>query len=811
MNDRHGNLEGEDGLRLYEATEDGVKLWIVSGTAKRGGKRWRRRFGSREAAEEFLARRMRNMELPAGGAETVFGLRLERGTGAATGTGEPLDRGAVSSARRRKAKDRNAGRATGWKLLLVIPAIALCLIVDEKLGGIRTKEKGSALISEAFEKNPSMSGWEVKGHGGEWVMDKEQKMERSMVVGDSVLSSPSVAVVGGEWYKLALRSKAHAFSEDGKRDFRGECVVRFSHTLESVPFAEALVPVSELQEWRMNELRFRVPSWPRVRGKASETMMRLEFSAKGGDGFQVDDVLVEKTTGGEVGRWADEMYGKLAAELAYRPKADRWARLPETLRKLRSHQRVRLAFVGGESMAQLASAPIDVFLERMYPGAIVEILGPMHRREGAGATEASFRELLMAGGADLIVFGGTAEEQSRREFGLLTEVVRSHNEVVGDRVEILLITDGWNKGEESAAGVRLSSDLRELDQDPEKNVVLPDDFRAQWVRRAATSNVEFLDAMGIVSEFVFGPAAVAKTGPPTAPDGVPDLFRVRDWLHAAETGRQVMGRILEAFFRPGETAPAKRQFSGARVRFFDPDSNAQDRATYLAVRSVFGVTSSDKPALALSLGGGPAFTAKGEAIGGGKVFRAQGQAIREIGYNFDEALDVRAGDIALYWSFRSDRSRGVEPGKLTAHLAYSDPAQGGREDRAQISVVVKPGAAAILGLSGGSFSEEELEHEVEAPVENFTDMTRVAKFRLVVRWAGGDRVVAEAASWNPRSNRWEAFVPFDRPGAPPLVMEMSIERHLLGVPKFSALYFEAQSEVPILDSVLVMVRPSIIK
>jgi hypothetical protein len=321
--------------------------------------------------------------------------------------------------------------------------------------------------------------------------------------------------------------------------------------------------------------------------------------------------------------------------------------------------------------------------------------------------------------------------------------------------------------------------------------------------------------MGIASEFFFGPAAVANVGPQAGSDGVPQSYWMRDWLHPNESGKEIMARILEAYFSPtGDNAATGGAVvdggKSAPVRMFDPERNVEDRDTYSAVRREFGASAVERPALALRPGN-EAMVRERAAGASGAAFRVPGQAIRESGYVFDEPLDVRSGDVLVYWSFRSDRSAGEENGKLTMHLAFSEPTAGGREDRSQVSLTVRPGAACVLGVGGGIEPKGVVEHLVEAPVENFIDLAKAAKFRLLLRWVGGDRVVVEAASWNPRSRRWEAFIPFDRPGAPPLVMELSTVRNLLGTSSFKSIHFEAQSAVPILESVLVAMRPSIIR
>lgn len=716
-------------------------------------------------------------------------------------------------------RTRRSERGSGeWSVRggsFVLMAVFLAFAIDMRMRRAEDGEGDKKLMATDFETNPLLSGWLSVGSGAEWTDAEQVSGRRAIALRQATWVSPAVQSEQLSWYRLAFRSKAPGAVENAGGVGYGRCAVVFSNEHGELTPSNVELTVYKSEEWQKSDLRFRAHPAVDGAGNLSAATMRVEFQTVGSQPYYVDELVLEKTAAAEVSDWADQFYSKLPAKLKYLGKGSRWQRLKGTMEKLRNHQRLRIVVLGDGIQGDLANAPIDVFLGRLYPGCTVEIVPSIKAGAGVSLFKDHMAEYVMRLKPDLLIVGGVSNTDEMRSFQSVVDQVRAHNTLARRNTEILLLTNGWSANAVGDGAFRFTSDMRELDQVPGNNVSVPDDFRGHLMQFAAENGVEFVDMMGIASEFIFGPAAIANVGPPTGVDGVPYSYWMRDWLHPDESGKQIMGRILEAYFAPSEvdgtgSRQARQELKSAPVRLFDPERNPRDQEAFAAARREFGTGAVERPALALNFGevGNPG---NRRVVEKSATFRLPGQPSRERGYIFDEPLDVRTGDVAVYWSFRTDRTQGEDKGSMTMHLCFTEPSAGGRDDRAHVSLTVRPGAASILGVGGGVLMENGMEHMVEVPVENFMDPTKVAKFRLLLRWAGGDRVVVEAASWNPRSKSWDGFIPFDRPGALPLVMELNTRRHLLGTTSFKSIHFESQSTVPVLEAALVTMRPSLIR
>jgi hypothetical protein len=816
------------GLRLYEQSEDDGTIWMVTGMSKREGRRWRRRFPTKEKAELFLVREVRRLragESGSGGREShediegaiVRGCEQEGGDDRASSD----ERSGIRGAEFGKAMGRRLRRGkrrTNGNIRMIVAAVLVALGaygVDRQFRGFLGPGVSGAVLESDFEVNPVLAGWKGKGDQVGWGEGTSAGGRGTLVVRQGEWVSPEAPAEPLQWYRMSFRSKVAEASQESAGKSELECAVNF-RSERAEGHRSIVMPLLRPHDgWEKSEFRFRGYPFPDALGNFRPAFMQVRFYSEEAVAVCVDDVRVEEATVTEVGIWADRFYAQLPSRLSYRGKETRWKRLTGTMERLRNHQRLRIVFIGDDVVESLARVPVDIFLQRLYPGSVVEIVPMTEVVSEFGRISETIVKALVGLRPDLLIVGGVSNNDDFPALQMIVDQVRANNAAGRRRAEILLLSKGWKSGGQDAEEMRFTSDMRELDQEVERNAAVPDDIRGRLLRFAAANEVEFLDVMGVVSEFIFGPAAHASEGRQTGPDGVPYTFRKRDWLPGDESGWHLVGRILEAYFSPtGDGAAIARAMGGdgesKPIRVFDPQRSAEDRATSAAVKLEFGVSAVERPALAARLGGE---RMQGEQRRGAGIaaFRVSGQSMREVGYVFDEPLDVRLGDVTVYWSFRSDRNAGEDLGKLTMHLAFTDPTAGGREDRSQVSLTVRPGSASILGVGGGAKASSEVEHLLEVPVENFIDPVRVAKFRLLLRWVGGERMLAEAASWNPRSNRWEGFIPFDRPGAPTFAMELSTARDLLGTSSFKSIHFEAQSGVPELESVLVTMRPSMIR
>ena len=819
----------ESGLKIYRASKAERSEWIVSGPAKITGKRWRRRFKNKELAEEFYNREAEKLNSERGTPGRFIDLPFKlknancppetfgsSGTGCYKKTEEEIGechnvysrntygyKSVASDSRRRSTSGMGA-------VLLTVSVVLLGYAVDRKFLPPTVPEK-SIPIRADFEANPLLSGWRSSGPGAEWT-DAERVSGRAAIsVSGGTWESPVVNGNVGEWYRLAFRSKGPNNELSLRKTAPRGCAIAFTDGNGEPAGLSLGFDVHQASRWQMNEFWFRSQVLIDTNGNLRPTNLRIQLYADKRNQFFADEIILERATVAQVAKWADGVYGNFPSPLTYNPDGNRWERIPSFMAKLSGHQKVRILVVGDEMQRELANAPIDLFIERSYPGSAVEVIAVGESEMRLDGTRWNLTSLIMSYKADLLILGGMLSVADVPLLQELVHAVRANDIATRRKTEMLVLTSGWRSDTVRKDGSRFSSDMRELNQAVAKNPTVPNDMRGQLLKFAAANEIEFLDLMGILSEYIFSAASEAKAGPGTGADGVPYGFWTRDWIHPAEVGKHLMARILESYMAPKSAAAEGRDTRKQIPKKARGDMLARDLNLAGEARKRFQVSPLERPIFVKSFDND--LTVGHEDVRGGKpvTFRLGSDARKESGFNFDQPADLRQGDVAVYWSFCSDRSAGEERSKVGMHLCFTDPGKGERHDRAQVSLIVRPGGVSILGVGGELLEEQSVEHPVEVPVENFVDATTEAKFRLILRWTGGDRVVVEAASWSPRSKRWEGFIPHDRPGAPPLTMELSILKNLMGTAAFKSIFFESASNVPKLGTVLVTVRPSLVR
>jgi hypothetical protein len=200
------------------------------------------------------------------------------------------------------------------------------------------------------------------------------------------------------------------------------------------------------------------------------------------------------------------------------------------MRALQTGGTLRVVMLGDSIVNDTANSAFDVRVERLYPGAKLNIVTSV--RGGTGCQyykEANrVKEYVLDLRPDLLIIGGISNSDA--------ESVRSVIRQVRDKMnpEILVMS--------GAVG---SIDPR--NKPGWSPVVSPDgtDYRCRLMRMAQEEGVEFLDMEGAWGTYISGA-------------GKPWEFFTRDTLHANERGRQVLATILERYFAP-------RNVTGAQV------------------------------------------------------------------------------------------------------------------------------------------------------------------------------------------------------------------------------------------------------
>jgi hypothetical protein len=252
-------------------------------------------------------------------------------------------------------------------------------------------------------------------------------------------------------------------------------------------------------------------------------------------------------------QWADKFYDQLPAKLNYVPKATRWSRLPQTMQRLRQGQPLRVVMLGDSVQQDTANAPVDGFLKRLYPGATVELISSTRGGTGVQYYKDHVQEFVLNYQPNLLVIGGISHDDNMAAWQSVVNQVRADDAARGRTTEILILTRQWSPNNSPPGSYFLAPGMTELDPVLANNAVIPDDRRGHLLHFCATNNIEFLDMTGIASQFIYGPATAAGAGAPTNAAGAPYSYWMRDWVHANDRAKMILGRALEAYFAPRPT------------------------------------------------------------------------------------------------------------------------------------------------------------------------------------------------------------------------------------------------------------------
>jgi hypothetical protein len=414
---------------------------------------------------------------------------------------------------------------------------------------------GAILLSTSFETDPLASGWTINGSGrAAWVSNESASGVSSIAASNSVWNTPFLATTPLQWYRLAFRSKAPGTATNPGSDGCGYWAAVFFDANGNRLNDDQYSSIFPSGNWASNECRIRAKHTAGTNGTLVPARMKVLFQALDAP-LYIDDVTVELTTAEEVARWADAAYDALPAKLNYVPKATRWSRLPLTLQKLRQGKPLRIVMLGDSVQQDTANAPLDVYLQQLYPGATVELISSTRGGTGVQYYKDHVGEYVLAYQPDLLVIGGISNEDNLASWQSVVAQVRADDVARNRTTEILILTRQWSPNNTSGSYF-LAPGMAELDPAPANNPSIPNDMRGHLLTFCASNNIEFLDMTGIASQFIYGPATSAGVGSPTNAAGNPYSYWMRDWVHSNDRAKMILGRTLEAYFAPAPTLRA---------------------------------------------------------------------------------------------------------------------------------------------------------------------------------------------------------------------------------------------------------------
>lgn len=409
--------------------------------------------------------------------------------------------------------------------------------------------RAATLLSTDFETSPFTQGWTNSGAGTNWITTEHFSGTRALLVRSNIFNSPALTTTPLQWYRLSFKSKAPGTVNNPGAIGYAYWAAQFFDTNGTLLNDDQYSSVLASANWVTNEFRIRAKHTAGTNTTLVPARMKILFQPIGLQPLYVDDVLVETTTPDEVARWADALYDRIPAKLNYVPKTNRWAHLPLTLQRLRAGQPLRIVMLGDSVQQDTANAPLDCYLQRLYPGSSIELISSTKGGTGMQYFKDHVPEYVTAYLPDLLVLGGISNDDNMTNFQSVVSQVRSNDTARGRTTEILLLTKAWSPNNFPQSIYFFAPSLAELDSVPANNVTVPNDYRGHLLNFAWTNNLEFLDLTGIASQFIYGPAAAAAVGPPVSA-GSPYGYWLRDYIHSNDHGKMILGRMLEAFLAP---------------------------------------------------------------------------------------------------------------------------------------------------------------------------------------------------------------------------------------------------------------------
>ncbi len=410
---------------------------------------------------------------------------------------------------------------------------------------------GAAMVlTTDFETDPQTQGWTNNGGGTAWTTNEAFAGTHSITASNSgTWLSPLLPTTPLQWYRLSFKSKAPGLVNNPGSAGYAYWAAAYFDTNGNPLIPDQYSSIYPSADWVTNEFRIRAKNTAGTDATLAPVQMKIKFQSISPEMF-IDEVRVETTTPAEVAQWADAAYDALPAKLAYVPKADRWSHLPLTLGRLSTGQRLRIVMLGDSVQSDTQNSPFDAWLERLYPGATIELIDSIIGGGSVTYFANHMAEEVFAYQPDLLCIGGISNGDDLSAFQSVVSQMRT-NDLANERTtEILILTAQWSPNTNSG-DYFLQPGMTELDSVATNNPGgVPSGYRGDLLHFCASNQVEYLDLTGVASGFIYGPAAAAGVGPPVDAAGNPYSYWMRDAIHSNDRGKLIQGRMLEAYFAP---------------------------------------------------------------------------------------------------------------------------------------------------------------------------------------------------------------------------------------------------------------------
>jgi hypothetical protein len=377
------------------------------------------------------------------------------------------------------------------------------------------------LLSSDFEQDPQAAGWRTgadKGteFEGAWAeadpggQAGPASAGRYLLAGKGWWQTPALPVTPFEYYRLRFRALAQV---------DGYWTAEFFDAAGKQLDADCYDSLPSGRQWQAQERCFRA--------NADAATVRVRFIALRKP-VRVDDVSIERIARPAAAAWADGVYATLPP-LHYTPPEGRWALLPKTMARLRNGPSLRVVLLGDSIANDTSHSSFDVLLERAYPACRVEVVNSVRGGTGCRFYQDDNRvePYVLRFKPDLLIVAGISHGYDAAAIDSVIRQVR-----VKSDCEVMVMTGAVCPREQCETNAVDGSDLP---KDEACRVV--EQFPARLAAVAAAQKAEFFDIRPVWDDYV-------------RPAPHPQVWFMRDSVHANVRGKQALGRILLRYFQP---------------------------------------------------------------------------------------------------------------------------------------------------------------------------------------------------------------------------------------------------------------------
>jgi len=312
-----------------------------------------------------------------------------------------------------------------------------------------------------------------------------------------------------KYYKMTFKSKA-------KSD-KGYWGALFYDKDDKMLLADIYATVYGSPDWTDNTVM--------MRGREGNVSARGTFIAVD-DPLMLDDVKIAEVDEKAVAGFLDDLY-KTMPPIAFKASPDRWKRLPKTIQRLEKGGPIRFVMLGDSIINDTNNSNYEVLLRRMYPKAEIKVVPSVRSGTGCWYYEKpeNFQPYVIDQKPDLLIIGGISQGKVEP----IRNVIKMTREKLPD-CEYLVMTGP------------VGPELRKFEKDdPTKLVEAPayklDEYGEGLKKMSDEEQVEYFDMAMPWHEYL-------------AKSGKPFMWYHRDDVHANDRGKEILGRLLEAYFAP---------------------------------------------------------------------------------------------------------------------------------------------------------------------------------------------------------------------------------------------------------------------